>query len=85
MNPDARPQSQKSCGNADRGFLQASFGPTCDGEAGKRATRVFQFSVVTATQFSSHSERHERRPDTLGRALVAGLALIAMFDGFFGA
>ena len=34
MNPDARPQSQKSCGNADRGFLQASFGPTCDGEAG---------------------------------------------------
>jgi hypothetical protein len=37
-----------------------------------------------------HSSVHtpnvtERRPDTLGRALVAGLALIAMFDGFFGA
>jgi hypothetical protein len=52
MSPDARAQSQKSCGNADRGFLQASFGPTCDGEA--RNVRP-EFSALVWLQ--RHSSR----------------------------
>jgi hypothetical protein len=56
MNPDPRPQSQKSCGNADRGFLQASFGPTCDCEAGHVRP---EFSTLVSDDVTHGSTRQK--------------------------